>query len=237
MKLRLVHLYPDLMNIYGDMGNVICLSQRAQWRGIDLEIKNVSIGDKMPTEFDLLFMGGGQDTGQSLVSDDINQRADQIKESIEQGLPALVICGGYQLFGHYFLTAENEKIPGIGVLDIITKASDVRMIGNLVIQSDRFGTLVGFENHSGQTTYLSAQTPLGRVSKGYGNNSRDKLEGVLYKNAIGTYMHGSFLPKNPQVADFLLLQAIRRHDKSAVLEPLDDSLAASAKKIAIQRPR
>lgn len=237
MKLRLVHLYPDLMNIYGDMGNVICLSQRAKWRGIELEVKNVSIGDKLPAEFDLLFMGGGQDTGQSLVADDIARRAEQLKKAIDDGLPTLVICGGYQLFGHYFLTAEQEKILGIGVFDVITKASAVRMIGNLVIKSDHFGTLVGFENHSGQTTYLSTQQPLGKVSKGYGNNNRDKLEGVIYKNAIGTYMHGSFLPKNPAVADWLLLQALRRYDKATVLEPLDDRLAVMAKKIALQRRR
>lgn len=237
MNIKIVHLYPELMSIYGDLGNIICLQKRAFWRGIDCSVTNVNIGDKLPDEFDLLFMGGGQDTGQNLVAADLQSKASQIQSAIEDNLPALTICGGYQLFGKYFKTAGGDKIQGIGVFDLKTTASNERMIGNIVANSTQFGKLVGFENHSGQTILALNQNHLGSVSKGFGNNSTSRQEGAVYKNAIGTYMHGSFLPKNPHVADYLLLQALRRHDKSIVLHELDDSLAYEARKIAIARPR
>lgn len=237
MKIKIVHLYPRLMNIYGDIGNVICMVKRAQWRGIEPEVVNVNTGDRLPKDYDLVFMGGGQDKGQSLIAKDLQTKAKQLRDSIGEGTPALVICGGYQLFGRHFTTSQNETIKGIDVFGITTKASDIRMIGNIVINSKRFGTLVGFENHSGQTKYIASQEPLGRVIKGYGNNSTDRVEGIIYKNAIGTYMHGSFLPKNPHVADYLLLNALKRRYDIATLSPLEDDLAAKAKQVAIKRPR
>lgn len=237
MKLRLVHLYPQAMNIYGDRGNVICLSKRAAWRGIDLEVAEVNEGDKLPDRFDLLFMGGGQDSGQALVAADLGAKAAAIKAAIEDGLPALVVCGGYQLFGHYFLQEDGHKLAGIGVLDVTTKASSKRMIGNIITESDQFGRLIGFENHSGQTKLGRRAQSLGRVVKGYGNDESGEYEGVLYKNAIGTYLHGSFLPKNPTVSDFLLRNAVHRQDPDFVFSPLDDEFVEAARALAAKRPQ
>ncbi|MCC7289489.1 glutamine amidotransferase [bacterium] len=236
-KLKLVHLYPDLMNLYGDRGNVLCLQQRARWRGIDIEVVPVGVGMKLPEDYDLLFMGGGQDRGQELVADDLFQKGHQIKASIEAGLPALVICGGYQLFGHYFKTSAGKKLPGIGVFNAATDASNRRLIGNVVVRSQRFGKLVGFENHSGLTKLAASLEPLGQVVQGGGNNGEDGVEGALYKNAIGTYLHGSFLPKNPAVADFLISAALARAGYEAVLTELDDSLEKKASELASKRPQ
>lgn len=235
-KIKLVYLYPRAMNIYGDRGNVICLSKRAQWRGIDLEVCEVNEGDKLPTEFDLLFMGGGQDSGQAIIATDLKSKGEQIKFAILDGLPALTVCGGYQLFGHYFEATDGDKLDGIGVFDITTKASSSRMIGNIITQSEQFGRLIGFENHSGQTYLGSMAEPLGAVIKGYGNNSERRYEGVRCKNAIGTYLHGSFLPKNPPVADFLLETAIFRQKTDFVFTRLADKYVESARAVASARP-
>ena len=197
MKLRLVHLYPELMNIYGDYGNVLCLQQRAAWRKIDLEIIPVTIGEELPKKFDVLFMGGGQDRGQELVAADLYQKGPQLKTMIEAGLPALLICGAYQLFGHYFMTAEGKRLVGIGIFNASTTAGSKRLIGNVVLQSERFGNLVGFENHSGLTTLAQSAQPLGIIRKGYGNDDSSRREGIVYKAAIGTYLHWSGWSKNP----------------------------------------
>jgi len=236
MKLTLVHLYPELMNLYGDRGNVLCLVQRAKWRGIDLEVKYVSIKDELPKKYDLLFMGGGQDRGQELVANDLFRKGHDIKTAIESDVPALVICGGYQLFGHYFMTSEGKRLQGIGVFNASTSATQTRLIGNVLLKSDMFGELIGFENHSGQTVISASSDPLGRVVRGHGNNESSKMEGIVYKNAIGTYLHGSFLPKNPVVADFLLAAAIRRHRPDYSLKPLDDTLSKLATEQAKKRP-
>lgn len=239
MKVRIIHLYPDYLNIYGDLGNVICLKKRAEWRKIDCQIINVSLKDDLdikPT--DIIFIGGGQDKGQLLVADDLQTKATKLKQAIlKNNVPLLTICGGYQLFGNYFVTADNIKLNGIGVFNMVTHASTQRMIGNLAVRSKKFGLLVGFENHSGQTYLDDPSEALGEVIKGFGNNSRDQIEGIFVNNAIGTYMHGSFLPKNPVVADFLLSQALKNQGQNDRLNPLDDGLAELAAQAALKRPQ
>lgn len=238
MKIRILHLYPKLMNIYGDIGNVIALKKRAGWRGIEAEVVNIDIKDKLEVKNgDILFIGGGQDRGQIVVSRDLKSKAQIIKEAIENGTPALTICGGYQLFGAYFLTQDGQKLTGIEVFKAYTKASSKRMIGNVVVESARFGKLIGFENHSGQTMLEASAEALGRVSKGFGNNQFDHREGIIYKNAIGTYLHGSFLPKNPAVADFLISRALISQGLLGKLQPLDDALENQARQVAEKLPQ
>ncbi|MGC9004096.1 MAG: type 1 glutamine amidotransferase [bacterium] len=230
MKVKIFYLYPDLMSLYGDVGNIITLLRRCQWRGINCEVENLKVGEKRDLkEADLLFMGGGQDRGQRIVGNDLQNYKEEIIELVEDGLPALLICGGYQLFGKYFKTKDGVYIPGIDVLDIWTVGGDRRMIGNAVVESPLFGKLVGFENHSGRTFLGEKVNPLGKVLKGYGNNGKDGFEGAIYKNVIGTYLHGPFLPKNPNVADWLISKALAyRYGEEVFLAPLDDSLEYSA---------
>lgn len=227
MKLIIGYLYGDLMNIYGDTGNIITLQKRAEWRGIDVEVKNISIGDKFKkSDADIFFFGGGQDQAQSLVASDlrISGKGKVIKQEVERGVPLLSICGGYQLLGDYYQPHKGPRLQGIRLFPAYTIAGDKRMIGNIVIES-MFGSLVGFENHSGKTFLKKDALPLGMVSKGFGNNGRDQTEGCIYKNAFGCYMHGSLLPKNPKLADWLLKKALEiKYGKAIELKPLDDTL-------------
>lgn len=237
-KITIVHLYPDLMNIYGDRGNVIALKQRALWRNIDVEIASVSIGDQLPKNRNLYFFGGGQDKSQIAVAKDLPRLAKTIKNDIENGVPALTICGGYQLFGHFYQDQNGKKIKGISVFDAYTVADSKRMIGNIKIKTDIIAPgviILGFENHSGQTFLGKNMKPLGRVLKGYGNNPRQKIEGSVYKNAIGTYLHGSLLPKNPKITDWLLEKALKRKYPNFELSPLDDNLEEKTHIEAISR--
>lgn len=237
MKLKIFYLYPDLMSLYGDVGNIITLLRRCQWRGIECEIEEIKQGKRIDfRNADLLFMGGGQDRGQRIVGQDLQNYKEEIKELVEKGLPALLICGGYQLFGSYFKTKDGIFIPGIEILNIWTVGGDKRMIGNVIVQSPFFGELVGFENHSGRTFLGEGVQPLGKVVKGYGNNGQDKMEGAIYKNVIGTYLHGPFLPKNPQVADWLISRAIAyRYEEEITLPPLDDVLEWEAHRAGKRR--
>ncbi len=234
-KITIYHLYPDLMNLYGDRGNIITLKQRCRWRGIEAEIWEVKLGDKVDfRKADFIFMGGGQDREQKIIYKDLLKRGPKIKKEVESGLGGLVICGGFQLFGKYFKTASGETIKGIGVLDIHTIAGQKRLIGNIVIKTN-FGEVVGFENHSGKTylKILSETRPLGEVIRGCGNNGEDQKEGAYYKNLYGTYLHGPILPKNPHFADLLIEKALQRRYKSKItLPPLDDSLETQAHKFA-----
>lgn len=231
MKLVIGYLYSDLMNMYGDTGNIIALQKRAQWRGIEVGIKIKSLRSKVKKgEIDLFFFGGGQDQQQELVAKDlrISGKGKVIKSEIERGVPLLSICGGYQLLGEFYKPHNDPKLPGIGLFPSYTKASHDRMIGNIIIETE-FGRLVGFENHSGKTYLKPGATPLGQVAKGFGNNGQDKSEGCIYKNAIGCYMHGSLLPKNPKLADWLITKALEiKYDKKIALEPLDDELETKA---------
>jgi hypothetical protein len=226
--MRLIYLYGDLMNLYGDRGNIIALQRRCAWRGIDLEVFEVTTGDRIdPQSSDLFFFGGGQDREQSTVSEDLARgNGEAIQEAVEEGAALLAVCGGYQLLGHFFRTAEGVEIPGTGLFDAHTVAGSVRNVGNVVAESnlcDEPHTLVGFENHSGRTYLGEGIEPLARVIAGCGNNGEDSLEGARYRHAVGTYLHGPLLPKNPWLADWLILGALRRRLGPDVgLPPLDD---------------
>lgn len=231
----LLYLYPYEMNTYGDWGNVQTLIKRAEARGIKLTIHEHRPGEKLPQQIDLIFMGGGQDSGQSLILDDLANIGDRLRDEIETGTAALVICGGYQLFGHAFYTQDNTVMPGLGIFDLETRADKERLIGNVHIETDLFGQIIGFENHSGRTTLGPTMTPLGRVTLGAGNNGSDGKEGIVYKHAIGTYLHGPVLPKNPAIADWLLAHMIGKTSKELV--QLEDQFVAQARAQAERRPR
>ena len=244
MILTLAHLYGDLLNLYADRGNIITLQQRCAWRGIHLDIRQVGIGDPLdPNDLDLLFMGGGQDGDQRLMADDLfTHKADSLRGALHDGLPMLVVCGGYQLFGHYYQPATGDRLPGLGLFDLHTVhpgAAVPRCIGNVVLRWDAptaaRDTLVGFENHGGRTFLGPGAEPLGRVLSGHGNNSKDGTEGALVHNAYGTYLHGSLLPKNPHFADHLLGLALARRHPGATLTPLDDALEWRAHDVILTR--
>ena len=224
------------MNTYGDYGNIITLEKRCLWRGIEVEIKNISVGDKLAKDTaDLYFFSGGQDSGQSQIADDLASKAKILRQEAENGKPFLTICGGYQLLGEYYQPDKGEKIPGVGIFPAYTKASNKRMIGNLTIKGE-LGEFVGFENHSGQTFLKDPQTALGKVIQGYGNNGEDQSEGCRVGNAIGCYLHGSLLPKNPVLVDWLISKALEvKYGQKVELSPLDDSFEAQAHNQAFNR--
>ncbi|MCL6450743.1 MAG: glutamine amidotransferase [Acetobacteraceae bacterium] len=237
MRLVICHLYPDIMNLYGDRGNVIALDRRARWHGLEPVVVPVSLGDAPDFEkFDLIFMGGGQDREQGLITADLLQaKGPGIKAAVEAGVPLLAICGAYQLLGHYYRTFAGEVLPGLGLFDVRTEAGPTRIIGDVLAESKLSGesrTLVGFENHSGRTFLGPGAVPLGRVLVGGGNNGRDGTEGAVYRNALGTYLHGSLLPKNPWLADYLLGRAVERRRGGVRLARLDDALEDMAHRAA-----
>ena len=237
MKLSICWLYGSSMNIYGDRGNVLALAQRCRWRGIEAEIVQHGLGDSLePRVHDIYFWGGGQDREQINVSADVQgAKGETLKAEIEDGAPLLSVCGGYQLLGHYYRPADGADLPGIGLFDATTMAGNERFIGNIVIESSEFGELVGFENHSGLTHLGPTSEPLGKVRVGRGNNGVDGTEGCRYRNAIGCYMHGALLPKNPLLSDFLICAALRRRYGIDVLPVLDDSLETTAHASAVGR--
>lgn len=237
MKLTICWLYGNSMNIYGDRGNVLALAQRCRWRGIDADIIYSGIGDAIqPGQFDIFFWGGGQDREQISVSADIqDEKGDVLAAEIEDGAPLLSVCGGYQLLGKYYRPHDGADLPGIGVFDAWTIAGSERFIGNIVVESEEFGELVGFENHSGLTYLGPSAKPLGRVRVGRGNNGQDRLEGCRYRNAVGCYMHGALLPKNPALSDYVIQAALRRRYGVETLGNLDDSLERLAHASAVAR--
>ena len=237
MKLKILHLYPKEMNLYGDHGNVLTLKKRCEWRGIKTEIIEHEPGDEIPDDIDIVFGGGGQDSNQDKIVDDLQKIAPKLKNFVENNTPTLLICGLYQLFGKYFETQDGHKLPGINVIDITTKAGPSRLIGNVVIDTPEFGEVVGYENHSGLTELGKNVSAFGTVTKGYGNNGKDLTEGAKYLNCIGTYLHGPVLPKNPRLADFLILKAAERKQKTTRLERLNDSIENRAHKTAASRPQ
>jgi CobQ-like glutamine amidotransferase family enzyme len=238
-ELTLGHLYPDQLNLYGDRGNILVLRQRCAWRGIALTVRQLGVGDALaPDEYDLLFIGGGQDKEQAPVAKDLKEmKAIGLWAAIEDNVPVLAVCGGYQLLAHYYRPAEGKDMPGLGVFDAWTihKGKRVaRCIGNIAIEWQG-QTLVGFENHGGRT-YLGTAKPLGKVLSGHGNNSEDKTEGAIYRSTFGTYLHGSLLPKNPHFADHLIRLSLRRkYGADATLPPLDDSLEWRAHDTMLRR--
>jgi CobQ-like glutamine amidotransferase family enzyme len=235
------------MNVYGDRGNIITLERRAAWRGIRLEVRACTLGERFePAQADLIFFGGGQDREQSVVATDLlEHKAEAVREAVEGGAALLSVCGGYQLLGQYFKTGEGQELEGAGLFDAWTVAGDRRCIGNIVIECDwdpARRTLVGFENHSGKTYLGPRCAPLGRVLNGFGNNGEDGHEGAIYRTAYGCYLHGSLLPKNPWFADHLLGLAMRRRlgegaQRHLELEPLDDRLEQLAHDSVIARVR
>lgn len=237
MQLTLAHLYPDLLNMYSDIGNIISLQKRCLWRGIEIKTKSVSLGDFFEADkFDLVYGGGGQDRYQSVLYADLLKKKNQIKKAAEKGIPILATCATYQLFGHYFLSKDKQKMPGISIFDAFTVGSDIRKIGNIVIKSDLFNTVVGFENHSGNTFIKGHTKPLGKVLTGFGNNGQDGFEGAVYNNVIGSYLHGPVLTKNPSLTDWLIKTALeKKYKKEINLKPLDDSLENLAHQKAIKR--
>jgi lipid II isoglutaminyl synthase (glutamine-hydrolysing) len=241
MDLRIAFLYPELMNIYGDRGNILTLSRRAQWRGIDVSVDKVSIGDDIdPGYYDFYFFGGGQDKQQIAVSEDLQGRkGDALKEAVERGAVILSVCGGYQLLGKYYRPFDGDDLPGIGLFDAHTDAGNTRYIGNVLIDCalPGVGTIVAFENHSGRTFLGPGCKPLGKSIIGGGNNGEDGTEGAIYRHAYGCYLHGSLLPKNPRLADLLLRQALSRRHGDVDLAPLDDGLENMAHAGATERAR
>ncbi len=230
-------LYPNLMNTYGDRGNIIVLQKRCEWRGIKAEILNLNEGfdEKLLNNIDILFMGGAQDTQQQIVSKDFTStKISALKKKVEDGTPGLYICGAYQFLGKYYKDAEGNKIKGLGIFDLYTEhpgEGKDRLIGNVVIKDTNNNIAVGFENHGGRTYLGNELKPFAQVVKGFGNNEKDKTEGTIYRNSIGTYLHGPILPKNPEIADWLIEKALeRKYKKKIKLKKLDDSLSQKAKK-------
>ena len=226
LSISIAHLYPKLLNLYGDMGNVITLIKRCEWRGITVDFEQINVGDAIK-DHDLYFIGGGQDKQQEEVAQELFSHKSELIAQRDSGAVFLGICGGYQLFGHYYQPHDKEKLTGISLMDAYTVAGKNRFIGNVTVKTNLLEpkTLVGFENHSG-LTYLQGETkPLGLVSVGHGNNGTDGFEGARFKNVFGTYLHGSLLPKNPHFADMLIELALeKRYGYKITLQPLEDKL-------------
>jgi lipid II isoglutaminyl synthase (glutamine-hydrolysing) len=251
MKLVLGYLYPSVMSQYGDLGNVRAVVKRCQWRGIDVEVSELEVGDRVdPDRVDLFVIGGGADAHQRHVCEDMLQvKGEDIRHAVDDGAAAFAVCAGYQLWGHSYRTATGEDLPGLGIfdahtvhraaqtgtrLDTITKAGSVRAVGNLVVQWGK-RILVGFENHGGRTYLRNGSKPLGKILAGGGNNSEDGWEGCVYRNAVGTYMHGPAFPKNPALADHLIQAALSRRYGDVALKPLDDGPEIAAHERALEQ--
>ncbi len=237
-KLRIAHLYAHFLNIYGDRGNVVTLSKRCEWRGIDVEVSVTGLQEPLdPDYFDVYFIGGGQDKQQEVIAADLLAKKNALRQSIEGGAVILSICGGYQLLGHYYRPHEGPELAGISLVDAFTVAGNRRMIGNVVVKRDSGETLVGFENHSGKTFLGKDTHALGKIVKGNGNNGEDGKEGLaqpLGKGMVyGTYLHGSLLPKNPGLADEIIKFALARRYGSLDLAPLDDAVESKAHEQAV----
>jgi hypothetical protein len=237
------HLYPDYLNIYADRGNIAVLSARAAWRGIELRVLAISLGDPTPSgEVDLWYIGGGQDREQARVAADLAARGAALRASLAAGAALLAVCGGYQLLGRYYRERSGAELPGAGVFPAVTLAGERRMIGDVLVECElRPGwrrTLAGFENHAGRTLLEPGAEPLGRVVYGFGNDGRSGYEGCRVGRALGTYLHGPLLPRNPWLADWLLAQALaRRWGEPPELAPLPDHLEEEAHAVAAARAR
>lgn len=252
-------LYPELMSTYGDRGNIIVLQKRCEWRGIDVKIERISIATnyKLLSTCDLLFMGGAQDTQQEIVNKDLfSVKGKALREKILEGTPGLYICGAYQFLGRYYKTADGIELPGLGIFPMFTEnpgENHPRLIGNIIaeVKSSGFGVqskntnnqilitnnlIVGFENHGGRTYLEDPTLAFAKVIKGYGNNGKDRTEGIIFKNSIGSYLHGPILPKNPQLADFQISKSLeKKYSEKIVLEKLDNSLENRARQFIIKR--
>ncbi|HEX4836685.1 MAG TPA: glutamine amidotransferase [bacterium] len=239
--LRICHLYPDLLNLYGDRGNIIVLVTRARWRGIEATVTEAPLGTRItPDGADLFFIGGGEDRQQRIAAGDLAaMKRGPLEEAVDDGAVVLAVCGGYQLVGRFYRPAEGDDLPGIGLLDLWTEHPGPqarRLIGNLVIQpEDGDPPLVGFENHGGRTRLGPGARPLGRVISGFGNNGEDGWEGAVSKRVYGTYLHGPLLPKNPVFADRLIREALNRRHRGFELPPLPNMLEEQARAAILAR--
>ncbi|MCD6323009.1 MAG: glutamine amidotransferase [Clostridiales bacterium] len=240
-KLKVCHLYPDLLNLYGDRGNIIALEKRLEWRGLDMELINISVGDKFnSSEYDIVFIGGGQDFEQEVLLSDLSiEKKKNIKFSIEDGVVFLAICGGYQLLGTHYKSWDNIQYDFIGAIDIHTIGQKKRMIGDFMFncsEPELSGlTVTGFENHSGRTYLGKSVKPLGTIKNGFGNNGEDKTAGARYKNVFCSYSHGPILPKNPVLSDYILETALKRKYGEYSLAPLNDITENNARNLIIDR--
>lgn len=234
--ITLLQLYPMEMNIYGDWGNVLVLKKRLEWRGFTVNPLQHHPGASFPKDVDLVVGGGGQDSGQDKIKNDLQAIAPFLHTLADDNVPMLMICGLYQLFGRFFQPLDGPRIKGIGIFKAETTAGPTRLIGNITLRTN-FGEIIGYENHSGLTVLDASQPSLGKVTSGSGNNGRDKREGAVYKNVIGSYLHGSLLPKNPQLADHLITQAVSKKYGELGLAPIDDPYVDAARRAAKKRPR
>ncbi len=241
MEINIACLYSDLMNIYGDRGNVLTICKRCNWRNIQVKVHEIKVGDRIDPElYDFYFIGGGQDQQQIAVSQELQKQKSPLKEAAESGAVFLAICGGYQLLGSYYKPHDAEELKGISLLDAYTVAGNQRYIGNVTTKSTLLlknaDTLTGFENHSGLTFLEGKTKPLGRIIVGNGNNGKDKTEGAYKNNVFGTYLHGSFLPKNPHFADHLIKLCLKKKYGAVELSEIDDAVEWKAHKKAIKKP-
>ena len=243
MKIRVGHLYPSYLNIYADRGNIAVLARRAAWRGHELEVAAIGMNDPVePGAHDLYYIGGGQDREQALVAHDLAGK-EGLVEAVEDGAAMLAVCGGYQLLGRFYRERSGAELPGIGLLPLHTVAGERRMIGDVLLECElvpgRRRTLAGFENHAGRTILEDGAEPLGRVVAGFGNDGESGFEGCRAGRAIGTYLHGPLLPRNPWLADWLLAEALahRTGGEVAEFDPLADALEAEAHAVSASRAR
>jgi CobQ-like glutamine amidotransferase family enzyme len=236
--LVLAHLYPDLLRTYGDRGNVLTLRRRAEWRGYNVRVAEVTRGERMPSPCDLILIGGGTDRVQAIVSRDLLPRRGELEDAIGSGAVVLGVCGGYQFLGQSYTSGTGQGIEGLGILDLVTVARPGRIIGRALAAASLWGAqfeLVGFENHAGRTELGPGCQPLGALRKGGGNNGRDRTEGAVRDLIVGTYLHGPLLPSNPAFADALLQQALMRTTGGGPLSPLDDTLEWAAHRAVATR--
>ena len=238
--MRIGHLYPDQMNLYGDRGNVLALVRRMEWRGLRVEVVPILAGGEVDWDsFSILFMGGGEDSHQVHIAEDFRQRGSDLLPRLERGLPMLAICGAYQLLGEEYVTNDGRHLPGLGFFDVRTVPGTTRKIGNVVCAVEGVdlspATLVGFENHGGLTYLGPGATPLACVRTGAGNNGTDGTEGVVKRHAVGTYLHGSLLPKNPHLADRLIAWALQYRGLDDTLPPLLDTWEEQAHQVIVDR--
>jgi len=237
--IRVGHLYPDYLNIYADRGNIAVFAQRAARRGHELRVDEIGMDDRIvPGGHDLYYVGGGQDREQLLVAENLARKAQPLIDAVHGGAALLAVCGGYQLLGRGYKGFHGEDMPGVGLLPLETVAGERRMIGDVLLETE-LGPIAGFENHAGRTYLDEGAEPLGRVVSGFGNDGRSGYEGCRLLRAIGTYLHGPLLPRNPQLADWLLQEAIahRTGGEAPQFEPLADELEAQAQAVAAERAR
>jgi CobQ-like glutamine amidotransferase family enzyme len=241
VKVAVAHLYPEYLNIYADRGNIAVLERRAAWRDVAFDYRPVGVGDPVPSDADLIYVGGGQDREQALIAADLAAKGPALVGAVEDGAAVLAVCGGYQLLGRFYRDRAGVELSGVGLFPLFTVAGERRMIGDILLRCTLDGverTLAGFENHGGRTYLDTGAEPLGRVVFGFGNNGEDGHEGCRVRRALGTYLHGPLLPRNAWLADWLLAQALaHRYGSAPELPPLDDSLEARAHDVAAARAR